>query len=81
MLRKLLRLIQSLLCFSLCAAAQAQERIDLPDAEYCVFDGTALANEVWGFDSDQQARSALERIMRHTGLEVLPEPDQRRATC
>jgi hypothetical protein len=35
-----------------------------------VFDGSTLTENLYGFESDAQARSALQRVMRHTGLEA-----------
>ena len=55
----------ALCCLSF--AAQAQERIAL--TQYCVFDGSTLSEEVYGFDSDEEAQAALNRVMRHAGLE------------
>ena len=68
--RQLLRSTLSTLCLALCSAVTAQERIEIPESGYCVFDGSTLAENVYGFESDEQARSALQRVMQHTGLEA-----------
>lgn len=45
----------------------SQERITLTG--YCVFDGDLIPEDLYGFASDQEALSALQRVMNHTGLE------------
>ncbi|NNF57873.1 MAG: hypothetical protein HKN04_06495, partial [Rhodothermaceae bacterium] len=55
----------ALCCLSF--AAHAQDRLVL--TQYCVFDGSTLSEDIYGFDSDDEAQVALNRVMRHAGLE------------
>jgi hypothetical protein len=48
------------------ATSRAQELLTL--SNYCVFDGSPVDNEVYGFASDQEANAALQRVMQYTGL-------------
>lgn len=55
-----------LLAASLINVVQAQERLDFDAA--CSYYGEPSDDQVWGFSSDSDAESAVERIMNYTGL-------------
>ena len=59
--------IQGLAWLACCGLTLGQERIHL--GEHCVFDGSIIDEDVYGFDSDEEALNALRRVLRHTGLE------------
>ncbi len=50
------------------AAPAASQQLLALDG-YCVFDGSPVTEDVYGFASDQEAQDALQRLMQHTGLE------------
>src|SRR5690554_3782017 len=47
--------------------SQAQDKLEL--TQYCVFDGSEMDPDIYGFSSDQEARQALDRVMQYAGLE------------
>lgn len=48
------------------AAHVAQQRIHIDKS--CSFNNTLSEDDLYGFDSDENAEAALKRIMKHTGL-------------
>jgi hypothetical protein len=55
--------------FLACAVpAGAQERLQLDTLQHCSYYGERLQEELYGFASDEAARSFVSEIMRYTGL-------------
>jgi hypothetical protein len=63
-----IRFLRIAVLVSLLAATHGQAQELLTLSNYCVFDGAAVDDQVYGFASDQEANSALQRVMQYTGL-------------